>query len=289
MGISIAQLLAASVLNEGDCFEIEQTDGVSRKLTRTQLRSLLLSDPAYARPLPIVGDTLTYGSGNDWIAGPPSRWRVIPAAAYVATSPAIAPGIVAIGFPGGTASGGINRKATDYFEKGVPVRVEIGTGVYYYGLADEVIEFGFTFVGALLPAAPILSLAVGAPDMVKCVDMIYPDAAYNTSTTLVLNKGCQYCWRGKTGYLATYAVSHMNTGSIVNVNLQMNGGANVSATGVIPAAGTATTRGTFVSSVIGTLVAANVKIEDTQIITAKTPIITGSGDYLIVNMVFVVP
>jgi hypothetical protein len=286
MGISIAQLLAASVLNEGDVFEIEQTDGVSRKLTRTQLRSLLLSDPAFARPLPIVGDTLTFGSGSDWIAGPPSRWRVIPAAAYVATSPALG---VAIGFPGGTASGGINRKATDYFEKGVPVRVEIGTGVYYYGVADDVIEFGFTFVGALLPTAPILSLAVGTPDMVKCVDMIYPDTAYNTSTTLVLDKGCQYLWRGKTGYLAAYSVSHMNTGFLVNVNLQMNGGANVSTTGVMPAAGTSTTRGSFVSSVIGTLVPANVKIEDGQVITAKTPVITGSGDYLIVNMVFVVP
>ena len=286
MGISIAQLLAAAQFSEGDVIEIEQVDGVSRKLTKTQIRSLLFSDPAFATNLPIVGDVVSYGSAGDFVSGAKPRWRVIPTAAYVATSPALG---VAIGFPGGVTTSGIMRKATDYFEVGVPVRVEIGAGVYYYGIADEVIEFGLTIAGALLPSLPILSLAVGTSDMLRFVDMNYPDASYNTSTTLVLDKGCQHYWRGKSGYLVSYACSHMNIGEFVNVNLQMNGGANVSLTGVMPAAGTATTRGDFVSSALGTLVAANVKIDNGQLITAKTPVILGLADYLIVNMVFVVP
>lgn len=285
MGKSIADLLAASAFNEGDVLEIEQIDAVSRKLTKTQLRSLLFTDPAFATNRPMSGDVPSY-NGSDWVSGPQPRWRIIPPAAYVATSPALG---VSVAFPGGVTTSGIMRKATDYFQVGDPIRVEIGAGVYYYGFAGDVIEFGVTFVGALLPTAPILSLAVGTPDMLKFVDMIYPDTAYNTSTTLVLDKGCQHLWRGRPGYLAAYSCSHMNTGSIVNVNLQLNGGSNVSLTGVMPAAGTATTRGAFVSSALGSLVAANVKIEDEQLITAKTPVITGSADYLIINTVFVVP
>jgi hypothetical protein len=286
MAVSIAQLLAASALNEGDLIEIEQVDGVSRKLTKSQLRRLLFSDPAFATTLPMAGDVPSFNSSGNWVSGATPRWRVIPAAAYVATSPALG---VSVAFPGGVTSSGIMRKATDYFQKGDPIRVEIGSGVFYYGFAGDVIEFGVTFVGALLPTAPILSLAVGTPDMLRCVDMIYPDTAYNTSTTLVLDKGCQYLWRGRPGWLASYACSHINTGSIITVNLQMNGGANASLTGVMPPAGTASTRGTFESSELGSLVAANVKIQDGQRITAKTPVITGLGDYLIINMVFVVP
>lgn len=286
MAKSIADLLAASELNDGDLLEIEQIDAVSRKLTKAQLRKLLFTDPSFAALLPMVGDVASYTAGGDWVSGPQPRWRVIPPAAYVATSPAAG---VSVAFPGGVTSSGIARKATDYFRVGDPVRVEIGAGVYYYGFAGDVIEFGLTFVGALLPTQPILSLAVGTPDMLKCVDMIYPDTAYNTSTTLVLDKGCQHLWRGRPGYLAAYACSHMNTGSLITVNLQMNGGANVSLTGVQPAAGTGTTRGEFVSSILGSLVQANVKIQDEQVITAKTPVILGLGDYLIINMVFVVP
>lgn len=287
VAISISQMIAATVVNEGDVFEIEQTDGVSRKLTKKQLRSLLFSDPAFVAPptVPIEGDSIYYSNG-DFVLGPPSRWRVISPLAYVATSPGLG---VSVAFNGGVTASGVPRKATDYFVVGLPVRVEIGAGVYYYGIVDQVIEFGISIAGALLPTAPILSVAVGTPDMVKHVDMIFPDAGYNSSTTLVLAKGCQHLWRGKPGYLCSYSCSHMNTASLVNVNLQMNGGSNVSATGVMPAAGTATTRGAFVTSVLGTLVAANVRIDDKQLITVKTPVITGSADYLIVSMVFVVP
>jgi hypothetical protein len=289
MGITISQLLAASVFNEGDVIEIEQTDGVSRRLTKTQLRALLFSDPAYARALPLVGDSISFGSASDFIVGPPSRWRTVPAVAYTSTPVPLG---YAVAFPGGPTTSGIMRKATDYIQIGLPIRVEIGAGVYFYGIADDVIEFGVTIAGGTLPYGPgdtILSLAVGTPDMVKCVDMIYPAATYNDSTTLVLAKGCQHYWRGKPGFLAAYACSHMNTASAVNVNLQMNGGSNVSLTGVMPAAGTATTRGAFVSSALGTLVAANLSIEEDQVITVKTPVITGLADFLIVNMVFVVP
>jgi hypothetical protein len=287
MGISISQLIAASGLNEGDVIEIEQVDGVSRKLTKQQLRALLFSDPEFINPaaLPMAGDSVSY-TGSDFVCGPPSRWRVIPQVAYVSAQPALG---VGIGFHGGDIAFGIRKKATDYFAVGLPVRVEIGAGVFYYGIVDEAIEFGITIAGALLPEAPILSLAVGTPDMVKTIEMSYPETTYNDSTTLVLAKGCQHCWRGKPGFLCSYSVSHMNTGSIVNVNLQMNGGSNVSVTGVLPAAGTSTTRGAFVTSALGTLIAANVRIQDKQLITVKTPVITGLADYLIVNMVFVVP
>lgn len=286
MAKTIADLIAASELNDGDLVEIEQVDGVSRRITKAQIRKLLYTDPAFATVLPIVGDVPSYTSGGDWVAGPVPRWRVIPPVAYVATSPAAG---IAIGFPGGVTSSGIMRKATDYLQTGDPVRVEIGAGVYYYGVAGDVVEFGFSFYGALLPTQPILSLSVGNSSMLRFVDMSFPEPTYNTSTTLVLAQGCQRLWRGRTAYLSSYSCSHMNTGSIVTVNLQMNGGANVSLTGVQPAAGTATTRGAFVSSALGSLVAANVKIQDGELITVKTPVITGLADYLIVNMVFVVP
>lgn len=286
MAISISELISSSVVNEGDVFEIEQTDGVSRKLTKTQLRKLLFSDPAFATALPIKGDSISYGSNDDFVVGPPSRWRVVPAAAYVATSPPLG---ISVAFPGGAPSGGIMRRATDYFEVGLPVRVETGSGTMYYGIVDDVIENGITIAGALIPIVAIASLSVGTPDMVKHVSMSFPETGYNSSTTLVLYRGCQHYWRGKTGYLCAYACSHANTATLVNVQLQFNGGPNVSTTGVNPAAGTATTRGAFVSSALGTLVAAAVDISDKQLITVKTPVITGSADYLIVDMVFVVP
>ncbi len=294
MGLSIAQLLAASVFNEGDALEIEQIDGVSRNITKQQIRSLLFSDPAFATRLPMVGDSISFGDTGDFVVGAPARWRVIPAAAYTAAVPPLG---FSVAFPGGPTSAGIMRKATDYFEIGLPVRVEIGAGVFFYGIIDQAIEFGITIAGATLPVnvlTPILSLAVGTPDMVKTVDLIFPATGYNNSTTLVLGRGCQYMWRGKTGYLCAFSCSHTNTSAATVVNLQMNnaGGAapNVSLTGVVPGAGaSATIRGAWAISALGTLVAANLSIADEQVITVKTPTIFGSGDYLIVNMTFVVP
>jgi hypothetical protein len=291
MGIKISELLAISAMNEGDVFEVEQADGVTRKLTKTQFRSLLFSDPAFATVLPLVGDTISFSSGSDFVSGAAPRWRVVPAAAYVATSPPLG---VSVAFPGGATSLGIMRKATDYFQVGDPVRVEIGAGVFYYGIVDQAIEFGISIAGALMPLSPILSLAVGSPDMVKHVDMSFPTTGYNNSTTLVLGRGCQHLWRGRTGHLCSYSVSHTNTSPATVVNLQMNnaGGAapNVSLTGVVPGAGaSATIRGAWSTSALGTIVAGTVEIEHGELITVKTPTIVGSGDYLIVNMTFVVP
>ena len=48
MGVAISGLVAATNLAEADIFEIEQS-GVSKKVTKTQLRSLLFSDPAFDR------------------------------------------------------------------------------------------------------------------------------------------------------------------------------------------------------------------------------------------------
>lgn len=285
MSISIAEMIAATAFNENDVVEIEQTDGVSRKLTKKQLRSLLFTDPAFATPLPLVGDTVTFASGGDLVTGPPSRWRVIPPAAYVATSPPLG---ISVAFNGGAPGLGVLRRATDYFQVGDPVRIEIGAGVFYYGIADDVIEFGLTIAGALLPNAPILSLAVGTPEMVKTVEMIYPDATYNDSTALPLAKGCQHMWRGRRGFLCSFSASHMNTGTTITIMPQI-AGVSVATVGVLPAAGTATTRGAFVKNTLGTLIPANVDINDGQMIVIRTITITGLGDYLIVSLNFVVP
>ena len=280
-------MIAATLWNENDGIEIEQIDGVSRKLTKKQLRSLLFTDPAFTTPptLPMVGDSVTFAAGNDFVCGPPSRWRVIPPAAYVATNP---PFGISVAFNGGAPGLGIRRRATDYFQVGDPVRIEIGAGVFYYGIADEVIEFGLTIAGALLPIAPILSLAVGTPEMIKTVEMIYPDATYNDSTALPLAKGCQHLWRGRRGFLCSFAVSHMNTGSTITIMPQI-AGVSVATVGAQPAAGTATTRGAFVKNTLGTLIPANVDIDDGQMIVIRTITITGLGDYLIVSLLFVVP
>jgi hypothetical protein len=147
-----------------------------------------------------------------------------------------------------------------------------------------------TVAGAILPLNPILSISVGNPDMIRHVRMGVAAATYNTSTSLVLTKGCRHRWRGRTGYLVSYSCAHMNTSGTVNVQLQMNGGSNVSTTGVVPAAGASSTvYGNYVDSANGTLIAANVAISDLQTITATTPVITGLADFLIIDMYFVVP
>lgn len=285
MGVSISGLTAGTTLGEDDVFEIEQV-GVSKKITKNQLRKLLFSDPAFAVPaaLPQNGDIVSY-DGADFIAGAFPRWRVIHQNAYSEATPASSSTIT---FDGGAITAGIRLKATDYFVVGTPVRVEIGAGVFYYGICTIVTDSLLTISGAILPLSPIISLAVGDPSVLKHIEMTFPAVTYNASTTLVL-RHCQHYWRGPTGYLVAFACSHVNTSAAVNVNLQMNGGANVSTAGVLPAAGTATTRGLFVANALGDLIAANVAISDKQLITVKTPVITGTADFLTVQMTFVVP
>jgi len=287
VGVSISGLTAGTTLGENDVFEIEQV-GVSKKITKQQLRALLFSDPAFAVPaaLPQKGDIVSY-DGSDFLTGPFPKWRVIHQNAYSEATPASSSTIT---FDGGAITNGIRLKATDYFSVGTPVRVEIGASVFYYGICTAVTDTLLTISGAILPLSAILSLAVGTRDMVKTVEMMFPATTYNTlGASVPLNKGCLHRWRGATGYLAAYSCSHMNTSSTTVVNLKMNGGTNVSTAGVIPAAGTSTTHGAFVDSALGDLIAANVAIADKQTITAVVTTAGGTADFLIICMIFIVP
>lgn len=291
MGVAISGMTAGTVLNEADVFEIEQA-GVSKKITKTQLRALLFSDPAFAVPvaLPQNGDAVSY-DGTDFVTGAVPRWRVVHTDAY--TEGAVASSST-ITFAGGGPTSGIKLKGGDYFAVGSPVRVVIGA-TSYYGICTAVTDLLLTISGASLPiSTAIVSLSVGTPGMVRHVQMAVPATTYNASTTLVLPKGCVHRWRGSTGHLVAYSCSHMNTSGTTVVSLQMNNGGgaapDVSVAGVIPAAGaSATVHGVFVDSAVGTLNVANVTIADRQTITAKTPTIGGTADFLIICMTFVVP
>ena len=290
MGLSIAELTAATTINDDDVFEIEQS-GVSKKLTALQMENLL--PPAGIlyldlTTLPQEGDVVSY-NGADWVPGATPRWRVVHGDAYT-----ISPGAgfgKTITFVGGGPTGGIKLKGGDYFSVGSPVRTVID-GDTYYGICTAVTDTLLTIEGpTLLTDTAITSLSVGSKDMVKHVDMRFAGTTYNSSTTLVLTKGCQHRWNGATGHLVVYSCSHMNTSGSVVVQLQMNGGSNVSGVGVFPNVGTATTHGAFTDSGSGAsaLLRANVAISDGQLITAKTTTITGLADYLVICMTFVVP
>jgi len=329
VGVAISDMPAATVLNGTDLFEIEQSS-VSKKLTTTQLRALLLPAPALFSGLTSVstlndadlfvleqsgvimkltklqlvtllglggvtvdqtilkqyGDVVYY-DGTNYVTGPTPRWRWVQPAAY--TEAAVASSST-ITFAGGGPTGNVYLKAGEYFSVGTPVSATIN-GISHYGICTAVTDTLLTISGAILPTATaITGLWVGKPDMVKRVSMNFVAATYNGSTTLVLTKGCQHRWHGATGYLCAYAVAHMNTSSTTQVTLQMNGGSDVVATGVIPAAGaSATVYGAFTASAAGVLIQANLAIAHNQTITAKTPVAGGSADYLVVDMTFVVP
>ena len=283
MGVSISGLAAASILNEADIFEIE-TAGVSKKVTKTLFRKNLFIDPA--DPAPVSGDVLVY-NGTDFVPTTPDpppvlvRWTVIDQIAYTESAPINAWQV--------QFDGGAGRKTGDYFSIGLPVRVEIGAGVFYYGMCTSLSGTILNIAIAILPSAPIISLAVGTPEMVRHVQMSVPAVTYNTlGPTIPLVKGCLHRWRGAPGHLVAYSCSHMNTSATTVVNLKMNGGSNVSTSGVIPAAGTATTHGAFVDSVVNDLIHANVAIADRQTITAVVTTAGGSADFLVICMTFVV-
>ena len=290
MGVAISGLIAGTIINEADVFEIEQA-GVSKKITKAQLRKLMFSDPAFVTPiaLPQEGDAVSY-NGTDFITGEVPRWRVIHKDAY--TEAAVASSST-ITFAGGGPTSGIKLKGGEYFAVGSPVRTVIGSTTYY-GICTAVTDILLTISGAILPTATaIVSLSVGRPSNVKHVTMTYPTTGYNAFTGYTVSapipRGCLHRWRGATGYLVAYSCSHMNTASTTVVNLKMNAGTNVSTAGVIPAAGTSTTHGAFVDSALGDLIAANLAIADKQTITAVVPTAAGSADFLIVCMTFVVP
>lgn len=285
MGVAISGLTAATDLAEAAVFEVEQS-GVSKKLTKTQLRKLLYSDPAYSVVLPQKGDSLTY-NGTDWVAGERGGWRTIHQDAYTESSPASSSTIT---FAGGAAANGINLRGTDYFVVGSPVRVEIGASTYYYGICTAVTDTLLTISGMALPLSTIISLAVGTREMVRHVDLAYPTTTYNTLGAAVpLAFGCVHHWRGKKGYLVAAAASHTGTSSTTVINFKMNAGTNVLTTGITVGAGGASTRGTAVYATAGDITAANAAIEDGQTITVVVPTAGGTANYLIANLTFIVP
>lgn len=294
MGVAISGLTAATVLNEADIFEIEQ-GGVSKKVTKTQLRSLLLSDPAFAVPalLPQNGDVVSY-NGTDFVPGVVPRWRVINTAAYVIAAVASSSTIT---FGGGTSpSSGIYRRASDYFAVGSPVRVVIG-GTSYYGICTAASATLLTISGAILPlSTAITSLSVGTPDMVKTVNISYGYAAGTTAVytgfgaTTAIPRGLSHRWRGATGYLVAASAAHTNTSSTTVVNFKMNAGSNVLTSGLTPAAGGSTTaQGAFVDSALGDIIQANCEIADKQTITTVCTTAGTTAESLVVCLTFVVP
>lgn len=285
MGVAISGLTAASTLAEADEFEIEQS-GVSKKLTKTQLRKLLYSDPAYSVVLPQKGDSLTY-NGTDWVSGARGGWRTVPQEAYTEASPASTSTIT---FAGGAAVNGINLRGGDYFAVGLPVRVEIGASTYYYGICTAVTDTLLTMSGMILPLTTIISLAVGTREMIKHVDLAYPTTTYNTlGAAVALAFGCVHHWRGATGYLVAASASHTGTSSTTVVNFKMNAGTNVLTSGITVGAGGASTRGTAVYSTLGDIIAANAAIADGQTITVVVPTAGGTANYLIACLTFIVP
>jgi hypothetical protein len=286
VGVAISGLTAATDFPEAAEFEIEDA-GVSKRLSKAQLRQLLFDDPAFSFESPQQGDVLVY-DGSDWVPGGWDGWRVIHQDAYGESSPASSSTIT---FAGGAPSGGVALRATDYFAVGDPVRVVIG-GLTYYGICDAVSATLLTIAGSILPLSAITSLSVGTPDKVRHVEMRYlfeADDYTNKGVSTPVEYGLTHRWRGKTGYLASFSVSHMNTSSTTVVNLQLGGGSNVSTAGVTPAAGTTTTHGAFVENALGDLIQANVEIQDKQTIRLVVPTTGGTGTNPVVCMVFVVP
>ena len=292
MGVAISGLVAASEITEATVFEIEQS-GISKKLTKTQLRSLLFSDPAFSVALPQAGDSLTY-NGTDWVPGARGKWRTIPQAAYTETQPL--PSSSTITFDGGAITNGIYLKAGDYFSIGDPVRVVI-SGVSYYGICTAVADNLLTMSGMIMPTTTnITSLAVGSREMIKHVDMVYAGTAGSDvytgfGATVAIPRGLSHQWRGATGYLVAVSVAHTNTASAVTVNFKMNAGTNVLTSNITPAAGGgATTQGAFVNSANGEIIAANAVIADGQAITTVCVNAgAGTAESLVACLTFIVP
>jgi len=282
MGIAISQLTPATTFGEADSIEIAQS-GVSKKLTKSQIRKLLFTDPAFAVPavVPKQGDVVSY-AGSDFVTGPIPRWRVIDPVAYNAATPASTSQIT---FAGGPIASGVYRKAGDYFAVGDPVRTEIGIGTYYYGIVTAVTDTLLTITGAPLPLSPILSLSVGQPNMVRQIAIHVSRQSYANAIGDILGVG--HRWRGRTGYLVTFSATHASTGQ-PKINVKCNGNlvsSNDASNGIQLSA----TPGTFVDNSAVAITAANYVIADAQTIAVRVTAAVASQDFLIVCLVFVVP
>lgn len=282
MGTAISGLVAATELNEADIFEIEQA-GVSKKLTKQQLRALMYSDPLFASPalLPKTGDVLQY-NGTDFAPGAVPQWRVIDQVAYTEASVATSSTIT---FAGGGPTNGVNLKGGDYFAVGDPVRVVI-SAVSYYGICSAVSDTLLTITGAPLPlSTAITSLSVGRPDMVKRIPIFVGKSDYAASVANI-NAGVLR-WRGRTGYLVTFSATHDTTGQ-PKINIKCNGNlvsTNDSNNGIQLSA----TPGTFVDNSAVAISTANYAIADSQDVVISVTAAVSSQNFLSVMLVFVVP
>lgn len=282
MGVAISGLTAGTTLAEADLFEIEQS-GVSKKITKTQLRSLMFSDPAFAVPayLPKEGDIVSY-SGTDFTAGAAPRWRVVPIEAYTEASVATTSTIT---FAGGADANGVKLGGTDYFAVGDPVRVVIGATTYY-SICSAISDTELQITGApLATSTAIASLSVGPPEMVRYVPIYVGKAAYAESVA-DLTAGTLR-WRGRTGHLVAFSGAHETTGQ-PKINIKCNGllvGTADSDKGIQLSA----TPGTFVDNPRVSISRPNYSIADAQNVVVRVTEAVASQDNLSMLLVFVVP
>lgn len=272
--------MAATTIAEADVFEIEQA-GISKKITKTQLRSLLFSDPAFSVALPQNGDVLSH-NGTDFVAGAAPRWRVVPAAAYTTTAVANSSQIT---FAGLVPGSGINRKGGDYFSVGSAVRTVIGATTYY-GMCTAISDTTLTITGAPLPTATaITSLSVGTCDMIVLIPVYVGKDAYATSVADITAATLR--WRGRTGYLVSFSAAHETTGQ-PKINVKCNGNlvsTNDSNNGIQLSA----TPGTFVDNAAVAISQANYAIADSQNVVIRVTAAVATQNNLSVSLVFVVP
>lgn len=280
MGVTISGLTGIASVKEADVFELEQ-DGISKKVTKTQLRSLLLSDPEFATALPQDGDVISY-NGSDFISGASPRWRVVPTAAYT-TSLVLSSS--QISFSGAAPSSGINRKGGDYFEVGSPVKTVI-SGVAYYGICTAISNTVLTIAGAPLPTGTaITSLSVGKQDMIVQVPMFVGKSDYSASVGDLTAATMR--WRGRTGYLVMFSGTHETTGR-PKINIKCNGNlvsTNDSNNGIQLSA----TPGTFTDNSAVAISASNYAIADSQNVVIRITSAVASQNNLSMTLVFVVP
>jgi len=302
MGMAISALADATTLGDDDVFEIEQA-GVSKKATALLLSNRL--SVSGTTPLELDGDILPqsgdviFYDGSNYVTyknpdiGPPPQyiskaarhWRVINAAAYTTTAVASS---YEITFTGGSPTGRIYLKASDYFSVGSPVRTVIA-GTTYYGICTAVTDTLLTIAGGILPlATAITSLSVGTPDMVKSLTLVHTGVS-NWSGFSIIYYGCVHNWNGPVGYLCHLSAASM--GSAIAAGFDVGfGGSIVNTNEIVLTYGTPTTYGAFLDLPPGTIINSECSIFDGQDINLYGNFL-GSADtlYLIVCMTFVVP
>lgn len=280
--VAISGLSAATTIKEADLFEIEQ-DGISKQITKTQLRSLMFSDPAFSVPdtVPQNGEVVSY-NGTDFVTGAVPRWRVVPSAAYTTTAVANS---FQITFSGAAQANGVNLKGGDYFAIGDPVRTVIGSTTYY-GICTAIADNLLTIAGApLQTATAIVSLSVGTPEMVRQIPIYVTNDDYAVAVG-DMTAGT-FRWRGRTGYLVAFSGAHSTTGQ-PKINVKCNGNlvsTNDSNLGIQLSA----TPGTFVDNSAVAISQANYAIADAQSVVVRVTAEVATQRYLSMSLTFVVP